>query len=175
MYNGWLHATFVTRVFCFGATGLVVCGKHNINIVGLWNDGDISRPFQEKISRNTSQEHAAPSQQPQRSTTCHCLVLCMGIVLSSSAAHLHLRQKQLCTKSSQSIPGISESLAPFNVITYIHEERITWTARVGSPSCRTKDTHQFTLILFSEGGNTIKIVPHQTEFPQGTQDCTGVL
>ena len=48
MYNGWLHATFVTGCFCFGADGCVVWGKHNV--VGSWNDGDISRGFQEKLS-----------------------------------------------------------------------------------------------------------------------------
>ena len=39
----------MTGVLCFGATGLLVWGKHNV--VGSWNDGDMSRPFQEKISR----------------------------------------------------------------------------------------------------------------------------
>jgi hypothetical protein len=50
MYNGWLHATLITGVLCFGATGLLVWGKHNF--VGSWNDGDMSRPFQEKICRD---------------------------------------------------------------------------------------------------------------------------
>ena len=46
-YNGWLHATLVTGVFCFGVDGTLVWGKHNV--VGSWNDGEISRPFQEKL------------------------------------------------------------------------------------------------------------------------------
>ena len=50
MYNGWLHCTLVTGCFCFSATGLLVWGKHNV--VGSWNDGDISRPFQEKLCRD---------------------------------------------------------------------------------------------------------------------------
>jgi hypothetical protein len=49
MYNGWLHCTLITGVLCFGANGLLVWGKHNV--VGSWNDGDMSRPFQEKIAR----------------------------------------------------------------------------------------------------------------------------
>jgi hypothetical protein len=48
--NGWLHATMITGAVCFGATGVVVWGKHNF--VGSWNNGDISRPFQEKIVRS---------------------------------------------------------------------------------------------------------------------------
>jgi len=49
MYNGWLHSTLITGVLCFGATGLLVWGKHNV--VGSWNDGDMSRGFQAKIAR----------------------------------------------------------------------------------------------------------------------------
>jgi hypothetical protein len=49
MYNGWLHATFVTGCFCFKVDGTIAWGKHNI--VGSWNDGDISRDFQEKLLR----------------------------------------------------------------------------------------------------------------------------
>jgi hypothetical protein len=49
MYNGWLHATLITGVLCFGANGTLVWGKHNV--VGSWNDGDMSRPFQRKIAR----------------------------------------------------------------------------------------------------------------------------
>jgi hypothetical protein len=49
MFNGWLHATLITGVFCFGADGCLIWGKHNC--VGSWNDGEISRPFQEKICR----------------------------------------------------------------------------------------------------------------------------
>ncbi|CAM9978462.1 unnamed protein product [Ectocarpus fasciculatus] len=47
MFNGWLHATFVTGCLCFGIDGCLLWGKHNV--VGSWNDGDISRPFQEKL------------------------------------------------------------------------------------------------------------------------------
>jgi hypothetical protein len=46
-YNGWLHATLITGVLCFGVDGTVCWGKHNI--VGSWNDGDTSRKFQEKL------------------------------------------------------------------------------------------------------------------------------
>lgn len=46
-YNGWLHATLVTGCFCFGVDGCIVWGKHNI--VGSWNDGDVSRDFQWKL------------------------------------------------------------------------------------------------------------------------------
>lgn len=48
-YNGWLHATLVTGTFCFAVDGTMVWGKHNV--VGSWNDGEISRPFQEKLLR----------------------------------------------------------------------------------------------------------------------------
>jgi hypothetical protein len=48
MYNGWLHATLITGVLCYGVDGCVVWGKHNV--VGSWNDGDMSRGFQDKIS-----------------------------------------------------------------------------------------------------------------------------
>jgi hypothetical protein len=47
MYNGWLHATLVTGCFCFRVDGTVAWGEHNI--VGSWNDGDISRDFQLKL------------------------------------------------------------------------------------------------------------------------------
>jgi hypothetical protein len=47
MYNGWLHSTFITGVLCFGVDGTLIWGKHNI--VGSWNDGDMSRDLQEKL------------------------------------------------------------------------------------------------------------------------------
>jgi hypothetical protein len=47
MYNGWLHSTLITGVFCFAVDGTVSWGKHNV--VGSWNDGEISRPFQAKL------------------------------------------------------------------------------------------------------------------------------
>ena len=50
-YNGWLHATLITGCFCFGVDGTLCWGKHNI--VGSWNDGDISRPFQDKLLDDT--------------------------------------------------------------------------------------------------------------------------
>ena len=50
MYNGWLHATFVTGCFVFGADGCCAWGKHNI--VGSWNDEEISRPLQEKLQKD---------------------------------------------------------------------------------------------------------------------------
>lgn len=49
MYNGWLHSTLITGVFCFAADGTLAWGKHNV--VGSWNDGEISRTFQEKLMR----------------------------------------------------------------------------------------------------------------------------
>jgi len=45
-----LHAPFVTGVFCFSADGTVAWGKHNV--VGSWNDGEISRDFQERLMDN---------------------------------------------------------------------------------------------------------------------------
>lgn len=36
--NGWLHATLITGVLCFGVDTLI-WGKHNC--VGSWNDGDM--------------------------------------------------------------------------------------------------------------------------------------
>ncbi len=39
--------TFITRVLCFGVDGCIAWGKHNC--VGSWNDGDMSRLFQEKL------------------------------------------------------------------------------------------------------------------------------
>lgn len=50
MYNGWLHDTLITGVFCFSADGTVAWGKHNV--FGSWNDGEISRNFQEKLLRD---------------------------------------------------------------------------------------------------------------------------
>ena len=47
MHNGWLHATFITGVLCFGVDDCIVWGKHNY--VGFWNDGDMSQLFQEKL------------------------------------------------------------------------------------------------------------------------------
>jgi hypothetical protein len=50
MYNGWLHATLITGVLCFSVEGCVIWGKHNV--VGSWNDGEISRKFQHKLLRD---------------------------------------------------------------------------------------------------------------------------
>jgi hypothetical protein len=47
MYNGWLHAVFVTGTMCFGADGCIAWGK--LNFVGSWNDGETSRSFQKKL------------------------------------------------------------------------------------------------------------------------------
>jgi hypothetical protein len=49
MYNGWLHCTLITGVFCYTCEGVACWGKHNF--VGSWNDGDMSRPFQNKLGR----------------------------------------------------------------------------------------------------------------------------
>jgi hypothetical protein len=46
-YNGWLHATLVTGTACYSADGVCVWAK--LNCPGSWNDGDMSREFQEKI------------------------------------------------------------------------------------------------------------------------------
>jgi hypothetical protein len=46
-YNGWLHDVFVTGVACFSADGLVRWAK--LNFFGSWNDGEMSRPFCEKL------------------------------------------------------------------------------------------------------------------------------
>jgi hypothetical protein len=48
MYNGWLHATLITGVLCYGVNGCIVWGKHNV--VGSWNDGEMSKQFQDKIA-----------------------------------------------------------------------------------------------------------------------------
>lgn len=48
MFNGWLHAVFVTGTVCFSADGLVVWAK--LNFFGSWNDSDISREFREKLA-----------------------------------------------------------------------------------------------------------------------------
>ena len=50
MYNGWLHATLVTGCLCFDVSGCICWGKHNF--VGSWNDGEMSRAFQEKLCRD---------------------------------------------------------------------------------------------------------------------------
>ena len=46
-YNGWLHATLITGVLCFGVDGCLIWGKHNC--VGSWNDADMSRELQDKL------------------------------------------------------------------------------------------------------------------------------
>jgi hypothetical protein len=48
MYNGWLHAVFITGCFCYGASGLMHWCRHNF--VGSWNDGDTSLEFQLKLN-----------------------------------------------------------------------------------------------------------------------------
>lgn len=48
-YNGWLHATLITGTLCFGVDGTIVWGRHNY--YGSWNDGEMSRRFQEKLCR----------------------------------------------------------------------------------------------------------------------------
>jgi len=47
MYNGWLHSVYITGCACFGVDGCVIWAKHNV--VGSWNDGENSRPFQLKL------------------------------------------------------------------------------------------------------------------------------
>jgi hypothetical protein len=49
-YNGWLHATYVTGVLCFGVDGCIVWGLHNCP--GSWNDGEMCSEFVEKICRD---------------------------------------------------------------------------------------------------------------------------
>ena len=41
MYNGWLHATLITGVLCFGVDGTIIWAKHNCP--GSWNDSENSR------------------------------------------------------------------------------------------------------------------------------------
>lgn len=48
MYNGWLHAHLVTGTLCFGCDGTIVWMK--VNCPGSWNDGDMSREFQDKLA-----------------------------------------------------------------------------------------------------------------------------
>jgi hypothetical protein len=54
-YNGWLHATLITGVLCFGVDGTLIWGKHNC--VGSWNDGDISRELQWMLMDDNLLEH----------------------------------------------------------------------------------------------------------------------
>lgn len=46
-YNGWLHTTLIAGILCFAADGTVCWGNHNV--VGSWNDGEISRQLQDKL------------------------------------------------------------------------------------------------------------------------------
>jgi hypothetical protein len=50
MYNGWLHAVYVTGSICFGVDGTIIWFRHNCP--GSWNDGETSRKFQMKIVRD---------------------------------------------------------------------------------------------------------------------------
>ncbi|KAJ3290359.1 hypothetical protein HDU76_007402 [Blyttiomyces sp. JEL0837] len=47
MYNGWLHAVFVTGILVLGVDGCIVYARHNCP--GSWNDGENSRGMQEKL------------------------------------------------------------------------------------------------------------------------------
>lgn len=47
MYNGWLHAVFVTGTICFAADGCIIWSKHNCP--GSWNDSDTSLGFRDKL------------------------------------------------------------------------------------------------------------------------------
>ena len=44
---GWLHATWVTGVLCYGFDGCLIWGKHNYP--GSWNDAEMSRGLQERL------------------------------------------------------------------------------------------------------------------------------
>ena len=46
-YNGWLHATLVTGVLCFGVDGTIIWAKHNCP--GSWNDSENSREFKDLL------------------------------------------------------------------------------------------------------------------------------
>ena len=48
MYNGWLHATLITGVLCFGVDGTIMWGRHNCP--GSWNDSEMSTGFREKLT-----------------------------------------------------------------------------------------------------------------------------
>ena len=48
MYNGWLHAVFVTGTACFTVERSVAWAK--LNFYGSWNDSETSRSFQEKLA-----------------------------------------------------------------------------------------------------------------------------
>ena len=50
MFNGWLHCVFVTGVLLVCVDGTLAWGKHNV--VGSWNDGEISRHLQKKLMRD---------------------------------------------------------------------------------------------------------------------------
>ncbi|ETI43039.1 hypothetical protein F443_11933 [Phytophthora nicotianae P1569] len=47
MYNGWLHAVFVTGTICFAADGCIIWSRHNC--AGSWNDADTSLGFRTKL------------------------------------------------------------------------------------------------------------------------------
>ncbi|ETP24167.1 hypothetical protein F441_02788 [Phytophthora nicotianae CJ01A1] len=47
MYNGWLHAVFVTGTICFAANGCIIWSRHNCP--GSWNDADTSLGFRNKL------------------------------------------------------------------------------------------------------------------------------
>ncbi|ETP40707.1 hypothetical protein F442_12028 [Phytophthora nicotianae P10297] len=47
IYNGWLHAVFVTSTICFAADGCIIWSRHNCP--GSWNDADTSLIFRKKL------------------------------------------------------------------------------------------------------------------------------
>ncbi|ETP21260.1 hypothetical protein F441_05159 [Phytophthora nicotianae CJ01A1] len=47
MYNGLLHAVFVTGTICFAADGCIIWSRHNCP--GSWNDADTSIEFRNKL------------------------------------------------------------------------------------------------------------------------------
>jgi len=77
---------------------------------------------------------------------------------ASAAGHLdQVHQNHQTPRPHQQVTD-SESPAPFNVITYIHEERNHMDGTGRFPVMSHKG-HQYMLILYSEGGNFIKVVP----------------
>jgi hypothetical protein len=77
---------------------------------------------------------------------------------ASAAGHLDQVHQNHQTPRPHQPPADSESSTPFNVITYIHKEKNHMDGTGRFPIMSHKG-HQYMLILYSEGGNFIKVVP----------------
>ncbi|KAF9566075.1 hypothetical protein CPC08DRAFT_740771 [Agrocybe pediades] len=50
-FNGWLHEHFVSSVFAFGASGVIIACR--LNAPGSWHDARVARPIYEKLRTAT--------------------------------------------------------------------------------------------------------------------------